>query len=100
MIHFTKEGCFKKIGLNLHRAPGGFVVAWLWYDVANHELHGWRLRLRMHMAPRILWSVDRSNVIENYLIVRGLGLVCREALADMKEAERVRRNATIATICG
>ena len=58
MIHFTKEGGRKKVGLNLYRTRGGFVVAWVWYYPETHELKGWRFRLRMHMRPRILWSVD------------------------------------------
>ena len=58
MIHFTKEGSRKKVGLNLYRTRGGFVVAWVWYYPETHELKGWRFRLRMHMKPRILWSVD------------------------------------------
>ena len=87
MIHFTNEGGFKKIGLNLYRAPGGFVAAWLWYDVANRELYGWRFRLRMHIKPRILWSIERSNVIKNYLMVNDLDLVQRETLVDLTELE-------------
>lgn len=87
MIHFTKEGRHKKLGLNLYFAPGGFVVAWVWYNVARHELHGWRLRLRMHMAPRILWSREKSNVIDNYLTLNNLDLVYRETLIDLKESE-------------
>ena len=91
MIHFTNEGGFKKIGLNLYRARGGFVVAWVWYDIARHELHGWRFRLRMHMAPRILWSLERSNVIENYLAIRDLDLVNRETLVDLKELQESQK---------
>jgi len=92
MIHFTNEGGFKKVGLNLYRAPGGFVAAWVWYDIARHELHGWRFRLRLHMAPRILWSVERANVINNYLVVNDLDLVHRETLVDLKELqERQKR---------
>jgi hypothetical protein len=57
MIHITEEGGRKKVGLNLYRTRGGFVVAWVWYYTATHELKGGRFRLRMHMKPRILWSV-------------------------------------------
>ena len=92
MIHFTNEGGFKKIGLNLYRAPGGFVAAWLWYDVAKRDLYGWRFRLRMHIKPRILWSIERSNVIKNYLMVHDLDLVQRETLVDLKELQdRMKR---------
>ena len=92
MIHFTAEGGYKKIGLNLYRARGGFVIAWVWYDVARHELHGWRFRLRLHMAPRILWSREKVNVIDNYLTVNDLDLVHRETLVDLKELqERQKR---------
>ena len=94
MIHFTHEGGYKKVGLNLYRARGGFVVAWLWYTPATHELKGWRFRLRLHMAPRILWSVDRSNVIQSYLMAHDCEIVHRETLVDLKamEASQKRTN--------
>ena len=83
MIHFTKEGGRKKVGLNLYRTRGGFVVAWVWYYPATHELKGGRFRLRMHMKPRILWSVDSCNIIANYLTIHDLQLVNREVLVDL-----------------
>ena len=83
MIHITEEGDRKKVGLNLYRTRGGFVVAWVWYYTATHELKGWRFRLRMHMKPRILWSVDSCNVIANYLTIHDLQLVNREVLVDL-----------------
>ena len=83
MIHFTKEGDRKKVGLNLYRTRGGFVVAWVWYYPATHELKCWRFRLRMHMKPRILWSVDSCNVIANYLTIHDLQFVNREVLVDL-----------------
>ena len=94
MIHFTKEGGFKKLGLNLYRAKGGFVAAWVWYDLAKHELHGWRFRLRLHMKPRILWSVERANVVDSYLHAHDMELVHREVLHDMRVGIRasMRRN--------
>ena len=84
MIHFTKEGGRKKVGLNLYRTRGGFVVAWVWYYPETHELKGWRFRLRMHMKPRILWSVDSCNVIANYLTIHDLQFVNREVLSVEK----------------
>ena len=83
MIHITEEGSRKKVGLNLYRTRGGFVVAWVWYYPATHELKCWRFRLRMHMKPRILWSVDSCNVIPNYLTIHDLQLVNREVLVDL-----------------
>jgi hypothetical protein len=91
MIHFTKEGHYKKIGLNLYRSKGGFVVGWIWYDIATHELRGWRFRLRMHMKPRILWSVEKSNVIDSYLFNHNLDLVNREVLVDLKELQESQK---------
>ena len=87
MIHFTREGGFKRIGLNLYRSRGGFVAAWLWYDVPSHELRGWRFRLRLHMRPWVLWSVERSNVVDDHLARHDLVMVQREVLADTKAAE-------------
>lgn len=100
MIHFTAEGGYKKIGLNLYRAAGGFVLAWVWYDVARHELYGWRLRIRMHIKPRILWSVERANVVQDYLRIRDMEMVHRETLHDLHavEASQKRRNEPLAYI--
>lgn len=84
VIHFTAEGRIKKLGLNLYRAKGGFVASWVWYDLAKHEIHGWRFRLRLHMKPRIIWSVERASVITSYLNVHGLELVNKEVLHDLK----------------
>ena len=50
-------------------------------------MHGWRFRLRIHMAPRILWSTDRVNVINNFMAVRNCEMVNRETLADLKELQ-------------
>ena len=36
MIHFKRERDFFKLGLNLYRAPGGFVAVWAWYNFAKH----------------------------------------------------------------
>ena len=87
MIHFTAEGGYKKLGLNLFRARGGFVVAWVWYDISRQELYGWRFRLRMHIKPRILWSWERWNVIQNHLTMHDLELVNREVIHDLKATE-------------
>jgi hypothetical protein len=93
MIHITEEGGRKKVGLNLYRTRGGFVVAWVWYYTATHELKGWRFRLRMHMKPRILWSVDSCNVIANYLTIHNLQLVNREALAQTVMLDQTSHDA-------
>lgn len=100
MINFTKEGAYKKIGLNFYRAAGGFVVAWLWYTPATHKLYGWRFRLRMHIKPRILWSVESSDVIKSYLWMHDCELVEREVLNDLKamEASQKRTNEPLAYI--
>ena len=91
MIHFTKEGGRKKVGLNLYRTRGGFVVAWVWYYPETHELKGWRFRLRMHMKPRILWSVDSCNVIANYLTIHDLQFVNHEVLVDLVASDNEGR---------
>jgi hypothetical protein len=99
MINFTKEGGRKKVGLNLYRANGGFVVAWVWYYTETHELRGWRFRLRMHMKPRILWSVDSCNVIANYLTIHDLQAVNREVLVDLVNDENTIEYANGAYRC-
>ena len=87
MIHFTKEGARKKLGLNLYRSAGGFVAVWAWYDMARYEGISYRFRLRLHIQPRIMWEATRFNVIESYLMANDLELVHREVLEDLKAAE-------------
>ncbi len=75
------------MGLNLCRAPWGFVAMWVWFDFAKCETFCARLRLRLHQAPRILWSVERVNVIDGHLRRHDLELVQREVLHDLKATE-------------
>jgi len=84
MIHFKKEGGNRKLGLNLHRARGGFVATWVWYDFVTHIASIYRLRLRLHTKPRILWSVDRYNVIDYHLRNIDCELVPREVMDDLR----------------
>jgi hypothetical protein len=83
MIHFSQEGHHRKLGLNLYRCTGGFVAVWSWYDFFTYTATSYRFRLRMHLRPRIMWSVDRYNVIDNYLQARDLELVHKEVLEDL-----------------
>lgn len=94
MIHFKREGDYFKLGLNLYRAPGGFVAIWAWYDFASHQAKSWRFRLRMHTKPRILWSVETFSVIDSYLRQNNLELVHREVLSDLRlmESDQMRVN--------
>lgn len=87
MIHFKKEGDFFKLGLNLCAAPGGFVAIWVWFDFAKCETFTARMRLRLHRAPRILWSVQRVNIIESHLKRFNLELVHKELLEDLWKTE-------------
>ena len=100
MINFTKEGYYKKLGLNLYRAAGGFVAVWVWYDIAKYEVVSYRFRLRLHIKPRVLWSVERFNVIDEFLRVRNLELVHREVLEDLNaiESDVKRRSESVAYI--
>jgi hypothetical protein len=100
MIHFKKEGDYFKLGLNLYRAPWGFVAIWVWFDFAKSETFAARLRLRLHRSPRILWSVERVNVIKAYLAARDLELVHREVLHDLNatDSEAIRANEPLAYI--
>lgn len=100
MIHFKKEGDFFKLGLNLYRATGGFVAVWVWFDFAKCETFVARLRLRLHRAPRILWSVERVNIIESHLRRHDLELVHKEVLKDLIAVEMAdkRTNEPLAYI--
>jgi hypothetical protein len=100
MIHFKKEGDFFKLGLNLYRAPGGFVAVWVWFDFAKCETFVARLRLRLSKAPRILWSVERVNIIESHLRRHDLEMVHKEVLKDLIAVEMAdkRTNEPLAYI--
>jgi hypothetical protein len=94
MIHHTPEATVIKLGLNYKRSKGGFCLLWAWYDFAKHEAFTARLRFRWHIKPRLLWSVERNDVIQNYMDVRGLTMVHREVLEDLNamESEYIRRS--------
>ncbi len=87
MIHHTPEGRHIKLGLNFSRAPGGFRLLWAWYDFAANTATTCRLRVRLHMAPRIMWETKKWNVIDSYLMMHGLDLVQREVLQDLRAVE-------------
>ena len=100
MINYTPEGHHIKLGLNFSRLPGGFRMLWAWYDFANQTATTYRLRVRLHMAPRILWEVKTWSVIDSYLMVHDLELVHREVLQDLNavEASVKRTNEPLAYI--
>jgi len=87
MIHYTPEGHHIKLGLNFSGAKGGFRLLWAWYNFADHKATTYRLRVRLHMAPRILWETKTWSVIDAHLAMHDLELVQREVLQDMKAVE-------------
>ena len=87
MISHTPEGHHIKLGLNFSLTKGGFRMLWAWYDFATHKATSYRLRLRWHMAPRIIWESKKWDVIDNYLEMNGLEVVHREVLKDLKATE-------------
>ena len=87
MIHYTPEGCYIKLGLNFSGAKGGFRLLWAWYNFANHKATTYRLRVRLHMAPRIIWEAKSWSVIDAHLALNGLEVVSREVLHDLKATE-------------
>ena len=88
MIHYIRQGRVMELGLNFCLAPGGFVVWWAWYNYHRHEGPAYRFRLRLHMKPRIIWSVSRWNVIHEHLSLHDLVPVNREWLQDTNAAWR------------
>ena len=100
MIHYTPEGHHIKLGLNFSILPGGFRMLWAWYDFATQTATTYRLRVRLHMAPRILWEVKKFNVIDSYMMTHDLEMVHREVLQDLNatEASVKRRNEPLAYI--
>jgi hypothetical protein len=98
MIHHIPEGNSMRLGLNYRKAPGGFVIWWAWYNFHRHEATAYRFRLRLHMKPRIIWSVSKWDVIDSYLLNRGLALVNREWLEDTYASERDKRRRERAAV--
>jgi hypothetical protein len=94
MIHYTPEGHHIKLGLNFSGAKGGFRLLWAWYNFANQKAITYRLRVRLHMAPRIMWEVKVWSVIDAHLAEHNLVLVHREVLEDLSaiEADVMRTN--------
>ena len=91
MIHYTPEGHRIKLGLNFSGAPGGFRLLWAWYDFGSNKATTYRLRVRLHMAPRILWEAKTWNVIDAHLELHGLDVVSKEVLADLKSVEETQK---------
>ena len=91
MIHFAKEGQHKKIGLNLYRTAGGFVIAWTWFYFSTLEGFSWRFRFRAHIKPRFLFSTQRWNVMDDYLFTHNMALVNEEILQDLKAVEDTQK---------
>ena len=87
MIHYTPEGRHIKLGLNFSILPSGFRMLWAWYDFATQKATTYRLRVRLHMAPRIMWEVKTWSVIDSYLMTHDLELVHREVLQDLNAVE-------------
>jgi len=87
MIHYTPEGAFIKLGLNFSFTPGGFRLAWAWYDFATHNAVTYRFRLRINKRPNFIWVVNRFNVIDAHLMRHDLELVHREVLQDLRALE-------------
>ena len=87
MIHYTPEGRRIKLGLNFSGAPGGFRLLWAWYDFSTYTATTYRLRVRLHMAPRLMWEAKTWSVIDAHLMMHGLALVHREVLEDLNAIE-------------
>ena len=70
------------LGLWLRRAPGGFVALWVWFDLGTNIATVKRFRLRLHKKPRVLWEVQRFNVVGQFMMMHDLVLVHEELLRD------------------
>lgn len=88
MIHFTKEGERLKLGLNMRRAAGGFVLIWAWYDMPTHTVTGFRFRFRCHIKPYIIYDKDSWNVVESEMLMQDMVSVRKEYLNDLLASQR------------
>ena len=67
MIYYTPEGHCIKLGLNFSLTQGGFRMLWAWYDLATTTVTIYRFRVRLHMAPRIIWEIKKYNLKDIYM---------------------------------
>jgi hypothetical protein len=88
MINFTREGDFIRLGLNIRFTPWSVTLVWAWYDFAEHSGTTRRFRVRLHRKPHFMFEKNKFNVIKTYCEIRGLELVLREELQDLKAIEQ------------
>ena len=91
MIHFIRYAERLEIGLNLYRAPRGFVAIWCWFNMGSLTVTHRRLRVSFTKFPVMRWSVSSFDMISNYLETRGLELVNQEVLQDLKTMEDTQK---------
>ena len=86
-----------KLGLNFRRSTGGFCLTWVWFNFADRRASSYRFRLRLHMKPRIIWTVTKWDVVDQYMRLHDLVPVNREWLQDTNAAwdDKLRRNRAI-----
>jgi hypothetical protein len=87
MIHYISDGYRIKLGLNFGFSRGGFRLVWAWYDFATHTATSYRLRVRLHIRPFILWEASKFNVIDSYMAAHDLTMVESEVLNDLIATE-------------
>jgi hypothetical protein len=61
MIHYTPEGRYIKLGLNFSGAPEAFACCGLGTTSETQKATTYRLRVRLHMAPRIIGRPRRGT---------------------------------------
>lgn len=86
-----------KLGLNFRRSTGGFCLTWVWFNFADLRASSYRFRLRLHMKPRIIWTVTKWDVVDQYLKLHDLVPVNREWLQDTNADwdDKLRRDRAI-----
>ena len=68
MIHWTPEGYYLRVGLNLYATKWWLRLAWYWYEPATYKASGWYIRFRSSPKPHWIYKkVEPVSVIENYL---------------------------------
>lgn len=88
MINFRSEGYRHKLGLNITVTRAyrwwqwSISFDWMWYDSLTYKATVRRIRFRPWLAPRILPGKRTYNVVENYLMMKGLEAVPMEILED------------------
>jgi hypothetical protein len=102
MIHYKKQGECVDLGLNVtvglnHRWWPWITFIWAWYNISNHQLTSYRVRIRT-WQPTIFREKGKQNVVDSFLRFNDLSVVQREFIEDLYVCAEVSNNVTLLSL--